>query len=42
MSVEEPDSKGGEAGPAPICFESRGSISPTRGHDLKASAQVLR
>ena len=33
--------EGGEAGPAPVCFEYRGSISPTRGQDLKAGAEVM-
>lgn len=31
MCVKKPNSRGGEAGPAPVCLEYRGSISPTRG-----------
>ena len=39
--VKKPDSSRDEAGPAPVCFEYRGSISSTRGQDLKAGAEVM-
>lgn len=41
LFVKKPDSRGDKAGPAPVCFEYRGSISPTRGQDLKAGAEVM-
>ena len=39
--VKKPDSSRDEAGPAPVCFKYRGSISSTRGQDLKAGAEVM-
>lgn len=41
MVVKKPNSRGDEACPAPVCFEYRGSISPSRGQDLTAGAEVM-
>ena len=41
MFVKKPNSRRDEAGPAPVCFEYRGSMSSTRGQDMKAGAEVM-